>query len=236
MWPAGIARPNASNLNVTPGQNVPNLVEVSLGAGDQVNIYNANGTVDVVADLEGYVAPVATPGTGLYNPLPPTRICDLCGGCRNLAEPMRPRRGEPRHARAGGHPHSPGHRPGWGARLGVSAVVMNVTVAGPTATSHLTAWPTGVSRPTASNLNWRPNTNIANRVIVQVGSDGQVSFYIGNGNADVIADVGGWFTDASVPAATGDDYGRVADPDLRHAGNRSRGGRESATRELPRVP
>ena len=89
---------------------------------------------------------------------------------------------------------------------GVSAVVMNVTVAGPTATSHLTAWPTGVSRPTASNLNWRPNTNIANRVIVQVGSDGQVSFYIGNGNADVIADVGGWFTDASVPAATGDDY------------------------------
>ncbi len=36
---------------------------------------------------------------------------------------------------------------------GVSAVVLNVTVTEPTATSFLTAWPEGEARPLASNLN-----------------------------------------------------------------------------------
>ena len=31
VWPAGLTKPNASNLNFTPGQVVPNLVEVALG-------------------------------------------------------------------------------------------------------------------------------------------------------------------------------------------------------------
>ena len=71
VWPAGVPRPNASNLNWVKGKTVPNLVEVTLGAGNEVSFYNLAGNADVIVDLEGHVAP-ASAGTGLYNALPPT--------------------------------------------------------------------------------------------------------------------------------------------------------------------
>ena len=39
---------------------------------------------------------------------------------------------------------------------GVGAVVLNVTATGPTAQGYLTVYPTGGTRPTASNLNFMP--------------------------------------------------------------------------------
>src|SRR5690606_38214727 len=40
VWPTGLVRPVASNLNVTfAGQNIPNAVIVPLGAGGQVSLY-----------------------------------------------------------------------------------------------------------------------------------------------------------------------------------------------------
>ena len=35
VWPCGLARPLASNVNYVPGENVPNLVAVRLGSGDR---------------------------------------------------------------------------------------------------------------------------------------------------------------------------------------------------------
>ena len=55
-WPAGEARPLASNLNYGPGQTVPNLVVVKVGAGGVVNLYNSSGSTHVVADLAGWYA------------------------------------------------------------------------------------------------------------------------------------------------------------------------------------
>jgi hypothetical protein len=85
-------------------------------------------------------------------------------------------------------------------------VVLNVTVTGTSGGSYLTVWPAGVARPTASNLNWTTGQTVANRVIVPVGSSGQVSFYNFSGSADVVVDVGGWFTDSSNASATGAQY------------------------------
>ena len=53
-FPAGEPRPLASNLNFAPGQTVPNLVVVKLGAGGKVSLYNPVGTVHVIADVAGW--------------------------------------------------------------------------------------------------------------------------------------------------------------------------------------
>lgn len=56
VWPAGMPRPVASNVNVSrAGQVVPNLVLARLGSGGAVSIYNQSGRVDLVVDVAGYV-------------------------------------------------------------------------------------------------------------------------------------------------------------------------------------
>ena len=57
VWPDGDARPLASNLNVSSKPAVPNLVIVPIGAGGMIDFYNANGHVNVVADIAGYFSP-----------------------------------------------------------------------------------------------------------------------------------------------------------------------------------
>ena len=61
-------------------------------------------------------------------------------------------------------------RGGVPAAAQVSAVVLNATITGPNNFSYLTAWPTGVSRPTISNLNYGPGQTVPNLVTVAVGS------------------------------------------------------------------
>ena len=53
-WPAGDTRPLASNLNYGPGQTVPNLVVVKVGAGGVVNLFNSAGSTHVIADVAGW--------------------------------------------------------------------------------------------------------------------------------------------------------------------------------------
>jgi hypothetical protein len=49
-----VSRPTASNLNFTPAETIPNLVVVPVGADGDVDFYNNTGSVELVADLEGY--------------------------------------------------------------------------------------------------------------------------------------------------------------------------------------
>jgi hypothetical protein len=53
VYPDGQARPGTSNVNLTAGHTVPNLVVVPLVDG-KVDFYNGFGTLDIVADLLGY--------------------------------------------------------------------------------------------------------------------------------------------------------------------------------------
>jgi hypothetical protein len=198
VWPTGASRPTASNLNFKTGQSVPNLVEVGLGTGGQVSVFNPTGSVDVVVDVEGYVGPTATAGTGLYNPLTPARISDTRpdSGFPNSGKTLGPNTTlNVQVTGAGGVPSS-----------GVSAVVLNVTATNPTQQSFLTVWPTGATRPTASNLNFSPGQTVPNRVQVPVGTGGQVSIFNPAGSVDVVVDVGGYFTDSSNPSATGAQF------------------------------
>ena len=77
---------------------------------------------------------------------------------------------------------------------GVSAVVLNVTVAAPTKSGYLTVYGDGTTRPGVSNLNFVAAQTVPNLVIAPVGADGKVALYNGStGTTQLIADVWGWF-------------------------------------------
>ena len=185
VWPAGQSRPNASNLNFTPGQTVPNMVIVPVGAGGQISIFNETGTTDVLVDVLGWF-PVGPSFTGLT----PARLMDSripTGGTTDGAvSGIGPLAGglvfNLPVAGRGGVPAS-----------GVGSVALNVTVARPTAASFVTVWPAGQSRPNASNLNFTPGQTVPNMVIVPVGAGGQISIFNETGTTDVLVDVLGWF-------------------------------------------
>ena len=55
VYPNGSARPLASNLNLTPGDTVPNLVIVKVGTDGKVKLFNSNGATHLVADIVGFM-------------------------------------------------------------------------------------------------------------------------------------------------------------------------------------
>ncbi len=56
VWPGGAAQPASSNLNFLPGQTVPNLVMIKLGAGGSLAVANGRGSADVLVDVMAYVS------------------------------------------------------------------------------------------------------------------------------------------------------------------------------------
>jgi hypothetical protein len=53
VYPSGTTRPTVSNLNFTAGWTGGNSVTVPVGENGKIDIYNAGGTVDVIADILG---------------------------------------------------------------------------------------------------------------------------------------------------------------------------------------
>ena len=85
--------------------------------------------------------------------------------------------------------------------VGVSAVVLNVTVVDPSSAGFLSIRPydpaTFGSTPTISNINYVAGQVIANTVTITVPAHGIVEVYSSAGAPYVIFDVAGWFADAS---------------------------------------
>jgi IPT/TIG domain len=202
VFPYGTSRPNASNLNFAAGTVIPNLVTVTLGPGGKVNIYNAVGTVNVLADVEGYFTPQpATDFNGLFHPIAPVRVCDTRSGsptptCRA-------------HGALGAGAVmavnlSGGGIPGDGT---AGAAVLNITGILGTAGTYLTVFPSDSnggctfsgSHPGSSTLNLSAGAVEANRVMVQLGpgtTSGpttSVCVYNAAGTINVILDANGWY-------------------------------------------
>jgi outer membrane protein assembly factor BamB len=194
VYPTGGGRPLASNLNFVAGQTVPNLVEVALGTSGKVSAFNSSGSSHVVMDIAGYVATPPPTADGLFNSLAPARILDTRSGTGGVT--IGPNTSiDVQVTGQGGVPST-----------GVSAVVLNVTATNATASSYLTVYPAGAGKPTASNLNFLAGQTVPNRVVVRLGT-GKVTIYNLAGNTDVVADVGGWFTDATSTAGGSVFYG-----------------------------
>jgi len=182
LWPSGIPRPDpASNLNVVPGQTVPNLAIVGIGANRMVSLYNDAGSTDFVVDVVGWYG--GATATDAFTPASsPTRLLDSRYG-NAYSTPWGGN--EARDLAIAGNGPVPAD---------AKAVVMNVTVTNPTDAGFVTLYPSGGTRPDpASNLNFVPGLTAPNLVVVKIGPNGNVTLYNSAGNTDLIADVVGWF-------------------------------------------
>ncbi|MGY0233285.1 right-handed parallel beta-helix repeat-containing protein [Longispora urticae] len=183
VYPNGRALPNASNLNWTAGQTVPNLVVVPVIDG-KVNLRNSGpGTVHVIADVVGYHT--TDQGT-LFQPRTPYRALDTRNGT-----------GMPNGA---SYPVSGGSAVS--LRLselvaeGATSVVLNVTVTEPTSEGFLTVYGDfGQPLPNASNLNWRRGQTVPNLVVVPLNTANGIALlhHTGAGSVHVVADVVGFY-------------------------------------------
>lgn len=182
VYPAGTTRPTVSNLNFVPGQNVPNLVTVQLGADGRVSLYNHNGSTHLLADVIGYYDDTTVSG-GWYHPLTPQRLLDTRTGNGAAAAPL---------GTGGSLTLQVSGRGGVPDAAQVAAVVLNVTAVEPTAAGFVTVWPGG-GRPDVSNLNFTPGQTVPNLVIVAVSASGTISMFNETGNTHLIADVVGWY-------------------------------------------
>ncbi len=193
-YPGGTSRPTASNLNFTPGQTVANLVTVTVGGTGLVALTNSSaGRVQLVADVAGYYLSGTVSEPGAFVAKAPQRILDT-------------RTGNGAHGPVGRHGTISVQvlgRGGVPASI-VSAVVVNLTVTGPTGTGYLTAYPHGVARPTASNLNFVKGQTVPNLATVSVPSNGRVDIYNGSsGSVHVVADVAGYYLGGSHTGSAG---------------------------------
>lgn len=184
IWPSGAARPNASNLNMVAGATVANLVVVGVGGGGEVSLYNESGSTHLIVDVVGWFT-----ATGSFQPITPARVADFRASGTTVDGQFRGDAvlapGESRPIRLAGRAGLPA--------AAVSAVVLNVTITEPTATSYLTVWPGGQPRPNASNLNVRAGQTVANAVVVKVGANGEIDVFNESGQSRLIIDVLGWF-------------------------------------------
>ncbi len=177
-----------SGSGVTNGDGKVTFTFTSTTTG--VSVVTARVTFDSISVSD--VALVTwLPEPPAYVSLVPTRILDTRDGTGSCAPsclgPLEAN--QPRAIQITGSEGVPAS--------GVSSVVLNVTVTNPTESSHLTVYPSGETRPNASNLNYMPGLTVANLVKVKLGADGKVTIDNFAGATDVIFDVAGYYTDGS---------------------------------------
>ncbi len=155
------------------------MVTVTAIATAMVTFTTTAGTAQAVA---------STPG--LYQSVRPTRLLDTRAGTGATQAPLAP-----------GATLSFDATTGLGGPVG--AVALTITAVRPLGGGWLTVYPTGLTRPLASTVNFVPDRTTVNATLVPVGTNGRVSIYNGStGSVDVLADLTGWWTSGTVDPAT----------------------------------
>ena len=170
--------PGVSNLNFGTGDTIANLAIVPLGSDGAFQLRNNSGDVQVIADVAGWFSPTAGKG---FRTMASTRILDtrptspiggpgfplVAGGVRTVDAPQVP--------------------------TGATAVIANLTGVTPTATTHLTGWPTGQALPTASNLNLPAGSIRPVLATVAVDAQGRFDLRNNSGWIHALADLQGYY-------------------------------------------
>jgi hypothetical protein len=193
VFPGPGKAPLVSNLNFVRGQTIANLVIVNVGPDGKARVYNAQGYVHVIVDVQGWFSNSPAAGSaGQFHPVPPVRLLDT--RTATGAHPYRQVAGEVIKLQVANTPAALNQ-----PVANVSSVILNLTVSGPSQAAFLTAYPGG-ARPNASNLNVQAGAVQPNRVAVKLDPDGFISIFLSDGSADVIVDLNGWFGTSSAAA------------------------------------
>lgn len=188
-WPSGTPQPATSTLNVTRvGQTVPNTALLAVSPSQSINVFTQAGG-HLIVDVYGYFVGSGAAAAGRFQSLAPERILDTRIG---IGAPV---------GRVNGQLDLQVRGRGGVPSNGASAVAMVLTGNDALGAGFATAWPTGLPLPNASTLNLAgPNETRANLVVVPIGAGGKVSLQTSVG-MHLIADVAGWFTDATQPSS-----------------------------------
>ena len=195
VYPCCYKAPTASTHNFGPSEVVANQVVTAVGPKGRARIY-VSGTAHVIVDVAGYYTDIGSEVIGdRLRPTSPVRLLDTRIGL-GAARKQVSKHGEIRLAVSGRGP----------VPRNATAVVMNVTATNVAESTFVTAFPYGMTRPNASNLNLVAGDTRANLVTVKLGEGGAIGLYNHVGTVDLLADVVGYYTKATDPKA---DAGRV---------------------------
>ena len=181
--------PTTSNLNFKVGQTVANMVVSGLSPSGTIELYNSFGTTQVIVDVLGWF-----PDSGSFTGMTPRRLLDTRPGGATfdaVSQQQGPVINE------GTVSVMVTDRAGVPASAG--AVVVNVTAVNPSANGFVTVYPSDVSRPTTSNLNFVAGRTVPNLVMTEVALDGTITLFarFPNGvpadSVNLLVDVMGWF-------------------------------------------
>ena len=210
VYPAGTPRPLASNLNLRPGA-LANLVTVTPGSGGQVSVFNNQGSVDVIVDVQGYYQSDITTNAplGRFNPITPARFADTRSGSTGCVDSTCQRQGQ---GFGTGTQETVAIAGRGSVPATATAVVLNLTAVNPSSSSWLAVWPADAGRPLVSNVNFPAGRTLPNRVVVPLSTQalsdgtpaGSIFIYNNSGHVDVLVDVDGWFNGAGAPAGPTD--------------------------------
>jgi hypothetical protein len=178
------SKPDASNLNYTLDQTVPNAVIAPVSSTGDVCFYT-NAQTHLLADINGYFPT----GQG-FTAAGPARVFDTrSGSAQGLRTVNKVKIGGDQEVRVQMSGIS-----GITPSSGVGAVSLNITATGTTADEfggYVTVYPCG-DRPNASSLNFVSGQTVPNAVIAPVSASGEVCFYA-RGTTDLIVDINGYF-------------------------------------------
>ncbi len=172
---------STSTVNYVTSLSRANLAVVTLDGSGAFEITAIGAPSDAIVDLIGTFS--AT-GTAKYVSLPaPIRIGDTRTG----------NGGQLGVLGAGGTQTLYGAGVN-GAPSATTALLTGVVAVGPTGSGFFTVYPTGATRPFASNLNFTPSRTVANAVVANLQSN-SLSIYNSTtgGNVDVVTDLFGYF-------------------------------------------
>jgi len=198
VYPNGAAVPNASNLNFSAGQVVPNLVTTKIGTNGQVMLLLSAGASHVLVDVVGTYGNASAGAGANVTTITPVRKLDTRTGLGMTGGPRRVGPGQTIDVTV--------------ASGNVNGVVINVTGVNPTAGTFVTVFPGDVpTPPNASNLNLVPGQIRPNLAMVRVPTSGaaagKIRLYNAGGTVDLLVDVVANYTPGS--ANTNSPVGRV---------------------------
>jgi 3,4-dihydroxy-2-butanone 4-phosphate synthase len=183
VYPCG-TKPNASSLNYTAGQTIPNAVIAPVSAQGEVCFFSTQPT-HILADVNGWFASGSS-----FASVSPSRVFDTRpgeGGLRTVSKQKISGATELRVKLT--------NLSGLVPASGVGAVSLNVTVTQPDGAGYVTVYPCG-TKPNASSLNYTAGQTIPNAVIAPVSAQGEVCFF-STQPTHILADVNGWFASGS---------------------------------------
>lgn len=169
-----------STLNLDATSLRSNVTAVGIGSDGKIRIQNSAGSLDVIVDLQGWFVPSG--GARFVALDPTTRILDT-------------RTGNGLHLGKLGAQATMSLQGSeiYGVPYNATAVAFNLTAAEPSQQTFIEAWPTGLPRPTASNINLLANQIVPNAVVLGTGTNGMVSLYNNSGSVRLVADLYGYF-------------------------------------------